>query len=224
MARRQKKASFGSNLFWALMIALFIISFAVVFVLYCRPLYYLDIRLLHLEESSGVAADAIRRDYDSIVHYLSVWNRAPLTMSTFAMSEQGRIHFADCKVIFDAVQVLCLATGILTLVSYFLHRHGGNSRYLRMAGILTILLPTVLGVLCVWRWDLVFETFHKVFFRNDYWLFDPALDPVILVLPDAFFFQCAVIIFAIVLAGGLICLIRAHRRKNKVAAWRAKRR
>ena len=49
MARRKKKTSFAVNLFWALMIALFIISFAVVFVLHFRPMYYMDIRLLKLE-------------------------------------------------------------------------------------------------------------------------------------------------------------------------------
>ena len=221
MARRPKKSSFGSNLFWALMIALFIISFAVVFVLYCRPLYYLDIRLLKLDAASGVPASAIRKDYDSIVHYLCFWNRKPLALGSFAMSEQGRIHFADCKRIFDAVQILCIVTGIFTVISFVLHKHGGNARYLRLAGILTIAIPAVLGILAVWRWDLVFTTFHKLLFRNDYWLFDSARDPIILVLPDAFFFQCAIVIFAIILLGGIICLSRAFRRKRRVAAWRA---
>jgi len=224
MARRKKKTPFAVNLFWALMITLFIISFAVVFVLHFRPMYYMDIRLLKLEAASGVPEAAIRKDYDSVIHYLSFWNRQPLTLSTFAMSQQGRIHFADCKKIFDLVQILCIATGILTLTSYFLHRHGGNSRYLRMAGILTIVVPSVLGVLAVWKWDTVFETFHKVLFRNNYWLFDVSQDPIILVLPDAFFFQCAIVIFAIVLLGGLICIVRAHSRKRRVAAWRSRRR
>ena len=224
MARRKKKTSFAVNLFWALMIALFIISFAVVFVLHFRPMYYMDIRLLKLESASGVPADAIRRDYDSIIHYLSFWNRQPLTLSTFAMSEHGRIHFADCKRIFDVVQILCIVTGILTLISYIQHRHGGNSRYLRMAGILTIAIPSVLGALALWKWDVVFETFHRVLFRNNYWLFDVSQDPIIQVLPDAFFFQCAIVIFAIILLGGPICIVRAHRRKSRVAAWRAGRR
>ncbi len=224
MARRYKKTSFAGNLFWALMIALFIISFAVVFVLYFRPMYYLDIRLLKLDAVSGVSASAIRSDYDSIISYLCFWNRGPLELTTFAMSEHGRIHFADCKRIFDIVQILCIVTGIITLVSYFIHRHGGNSRYLRMAGILTIGIPSVLGALTFWKWEAVFEIFHKVLFRNDYWLFDAAQDPIILVLPDAFFFQCALVIFAIILLGGLICIVRAYSRRRRVRAWRSARR
>ena len=76
----------------------------------------------------------------------------------------------------------------------------------------------------MWKWDVVFETFHRVLFRNNYWLFDVSQDPIIQVLPDAFFFQCAIVIFAIILLGGMICSVRAHRRRSRVAAWRAGRR
>lgn len=219
MAGKKRRYSTAGNIFWALMIALFIISFAVVFVLQFRPLYYLDIRLLKLPEASGRSAEVIRKNYDAIIRYLTVWNRGGLYMPDFAMSEGGRIHFADCKRIFDVVQIICAVCGIFTLVSFFLHRHGGNSRYLRLAGILTIALPAVIGGLAVWNWDWLFVHFHQLFFRNDYWLFDPTADPIILVLPDAFFLQCAGVIMGIILLGGIICLVRAYRRKNRVAAW-----
>ncbi len=224
MAGKAKKASFGSNLFWALVTALFIISFAVVFVLYFRPLYYFDIGFLHLDTLSGKDAVTVRRTYDQLCNYLMLWNRGALNLTDFAMSEHGRVHFADCKAIFDVVQILCAATGALTLVSYFLHRNGGNSRYLIMAGILTIVLPVAVALLAFFRWDLLFTTFHTILFRNDYWLFDPAADPVIWILPDQFFFQCAVLIAAIILAGGIFCIVRALLRKRRVAAWQSRRR
>ncbi len=199
---------------WALVIALFLISLAVVIVMYFRPLYYLDIGLLDLEAASGKSADLIRQDYDRIINYFCFWNRGPLVFSTFAMSEHGRIHFADCKRIFDAVQILCIASGAMTAVSWFRHRHSFSFRYLKMAGILTVALPAVLGGLAWWRWDQFFVAFHSVLFRNDYWLFDPSTDPVILVLPDAFFFQCAVAVFVLILAGGILCLVLAHHRER----------
>lgn len=49
--------------------------------------------------------------------------------------------------------------------------------------------------------------FHKIMFRNDYWLFDEALDPVIKILPDAFFFHCAVMIILLILFGSLLCIL-----------------
>ena len=42
--------------------------------------------------------------------------------------------------------------------------------------------------------------FHSIFFPGkDNWLFDPATDPVILILPEAFFRSCAILILAAVL-------------------------
>ena len=209
MARRSSSTSLLGDLLRAVGIALFIISLGVVAVLYFRPLYYLDVSFIHLDTASGLEASVVRRNYDVLCDYLFFWNRGQLHLPDFVMSERGRIHFADCKVIFDVIQVLCLATGILTLIGALRRKH--TARCLRIAGILTIVIPIALGLLAIFQWDRLFVTFHTILFRNDYWLFDPRTDPVILVLPDEFFFQCAVGILIIVLAGGIFCLVRAHR-------------
>jgi integral membrane protein (TIGR01906 family) len=59
-------------------------------------------------------------------------------------------------------------------------------------------------------WDRFFVVFHKIFFRNDYWIFDEASDPIIKVLPDEFFFHEAIFMLAIVLAIGAVLLISGH--------------
>lgn len=203
-----------------LMIVLFIISFAVVFVLYMKPLYYIDITVMGLEKASGKDAATIRRNYDTVISYMYLWNRGPLNFPDFAMSQHGRIHFADCKKIFDAVQVICAVSGLWTLTAGIRHRHSSRYKYLRNAGIIAILIPAVLIVLATLDWQKFFITFHSIFFRNNYWLFDPAADPVILILPDEFFLQCVVIIVVIVLTGGIICLRRAAEKKRR---WRESR-
>ena len=35
-----------------------------------------------------------------------------------------------------------------------------------------------------------FTMFHKLFFRNDYWIFDPRIDPIIIALPEELFMIC----------------------------------
>ncbi len=224
--RGGRKSYFLPGLFWTLVLTLFLISFAVVFVLCMKPLYYLDIPLMKLEQASGLPADAIRRNYDSMVSYLLIWNRGPLTLPDFAMSEHGRIHFADCKRIFDVVQAVCAVTGILTIASAIVHRHSLRYRYLRAAGILTLALPAGLGILSFLDWKNVFLTFHRIFFRNDYWIFDPAQDPVILILPDAFFLQCLFVILLVLVIGAMILLTRASKKKrrlkDKMASARAR--
>ena len=213
MARRSSSTSLLGDLLRAVVIALFIISLGVVAVLCFRPLYYLDVSFFHLDTASGLEASVVRRNYDMLCDYLFFWNRGQLHLPDFVMSERGRIHFADCKVIFDVIQVLCLATGILTLIGALRRKH--TARCLRIAGILTIVIPAALGILAFLRWEDLFVTFHTLLFRNNYWLFDPRTDPVILILPDGFFFQCAVVIILIVLTGGIFCLWRAYRKAGR---------
>ena len=195
----------------ALLMAVFLISAAVVFVLYFRPLYYLDIRLMNLSEASGRDETSIRQAYDAIIRYMYVWNRGELNLG-WAMSERGRIHFADCKRIFDAVQILCAAAGMLTVYNLFVSRRRHDRVWLRAAGAVSIVLPCALGIAVCLSWERLFTVFHQLLFRNDYWLFDPNTDPIILVLPEGFFLECAIVIGVIILAGGLLC-IRASRRR-----------
>ena len=58
----------------------------------------------------------------------------------------------------------------------------------------------IAGVLAALDFDRAFTVFHSIFFPGkDNWLFDPATDPVILILPEAFFRSCAILILAAVL-------------------------
>lgn len=213
----ERRSYFWQGLFWTIVLVLFLISFSVVFVLYARPLYYIDIPMLGLERASGRSSDVIKRNYDAIVDYMYVWNRTPyLQLPDFAMSEHGVIHFRDCKRIFDVVQCICVFTGILTVIGAIAHRHSLHYRYLRAAGFLTVAVPAVLGILSYLNWNKVFITFHKIFFRNNYWIFDPASDPVITILPDAFFLQCVIVVAAVLAIGAIILFVTASRRKRRL--------
>ena len=81
-----------------------------------------------------------------------------------------------------------------------------NIDFLKSASIITVLLPVTVGILCAVNWDAAFTMFHEIMFRNDYWIFDEATDPVIMILPDAFFFHCAVMIILLILIGSLLCM------------------
>lgn len=55
---------------------------------------------------------------------------------------------------------------------------------------------------------------HKVFFDNDYWLFDPKYDPVITILPDRFFLHCGILIVLISVTQSAL-LEWGYRRMNR---------
>ena len=83
--------------------------------------------------------------------------------------------------------------------------------YLKWTSLLSAVLPTVIGIAVALNWDWAFLTFHELAFNNDYWLFDPATDPVINILPDAYFLHCAVMILALVILGSVICGLTYRR-------------
>ena len=69
--------------------------------------------------------------------------------------------------------------------------------------------------------DTTFLIFHRLFFDNDYWLFDPITDPVINILPSAFFLHCAILIIAVILLGSLVMyLVYLHLKKHSGIKYR----
>ena len=77
-----------------------------------------------------------------------------------------------------------------------------------------VLVPLTLVAL---NWDFCFVLFHKILFRNDYWIFDPACDPVITILPDAYFLHAAALILLCVLAASLFSLLLFRLLRRKIS-------
>ncbi len=194
------------NIMTSLCLALFIISASVTITLNFRPLYYHDISALKIEETSGFSKNIIKKNYDELIDYNQFFHSGKLKL-TMPMSREGRIHFEDVKRIFDTIEIACVITLILSCYLVTTQIRKRDLRFLKISSIITILLPTIAGIMTAVNWEAVFIMFHKIMFRNDYWLFDEALDPVITILPDTFFLQCAVMIILLILLGSLLCTL-----------------
>lgn len=194
------------HLILAVLYMLCIISISVTFVLNFRPLYYFDIGHLHISENSGYPEDEIRENYDALIDYNSAFYKGDLSFPTLPMSENGHTHFVEVKRIFVFVQYLAFISLILCIVFTFFQAQKREFRFLKYAGILTLVVPAVLGCLIAVNWDACFTAFHHLFFNNDYWIFDAAFDPVILILPDRFFMHAAILILGCVILGSILCL------------------
>lgn len=202
----------------AFVLFLFVLSFSVTFTLNFRPLYYMDIELLDIEWESGIPKDEIRENYDVLIDYNSMFTDEELQFPTLAMSETGKIHFEEVKVIFVLFQKTALITAILGLLLILAQKKRGGVRYLKYTGVITIVIPVLLGLLIAVNWDRAFVLFHKIAFDNDYWIFDPVSDPVITILPDAFFLHCALMIIGLVVAGSALCFALYARFMRKDSA------
>ncbi|EGT3617546.1 TIGR01906 family membrane protein, partial [Clostridium perfringens] len=60
----------------------------------------------------------------------------------------------------------------------------------------------------------LFTLFHKVFFNNDYWIFDPKKDPIITVLPESYFLFLASFVIFLVIVFAILSKIFYTSRKN----------
>lgn len=110
-------------------------------------------------------------------------------------NEQDRLHMADVKNLF--LGGLKLRNVFLVLGIVFLMLAGvragkkGMSReffesYSIALGVFLGLL-LFLGVAFAIDFTACFTIFHKIFFTNDLWLFDPSVDYMIRMLPEGFF-------------------------------------
>ena len=77
------------------------------------------------------------------------------------------------------------------------------------------MLILLVGALAATDFDRAFTVFHGIFFPGkDNWLFDPATDPVIVLLPEEFFRNCAIAIGVSLLGLCLLLLFTGRRQKK----------
>lgn len=200
----------------AVTLSLFIISFAIVFTVFFKYLYYFDIHYLDITSYTYMSEDIIKMNYDILIQYQSLFFRGTLNMPNFIMSETGRIHFEEVKRIFEMIQILCIGTGIISSVLIYQSTKEKEYRYLKMTSILTVTIPTVIGFLASLDFDQAFVIFHKIFFRNDYWIFDSYTDPVIRILPQDFFMHCFILIIVIIMLLSSLCYLIYKRKEREI--------
>ncbi len=195
-----------TDLLIGVLFTLLFISIAVVVTINFRPLYYMDISLLHIEETSGLSRDLIKENYNALIDYSSPLFQGELHFPSLPASEHGLIHFEEVKNIFNAFYLMGAVTLVAGIIIVIRKTKNNDHSYLLVSSVTAIALPTLLALLLSIDFDRAFVVFHKLFFNNDYWLFDPATDPVILILPDTFFLHCALMIIVLVILMSLLFL------------------
>ena len=186
------------NTLYGLISSLFIISAAVILGLNFRPLYYMNIPRIQIlnENYSG---NLIKNNYDILIDYLNPFYNGKLVLDRLPMSTFGEFHFYEVKVIFNLVYLLLGVTLILGILIFFVQWRKRDFKYLKIASILTFVIPVLLGIPFIVNFNKAFVAFHEIAFSNDYWLFDPRIDPVINILPEWFFMYAAFLILLIMI-------------------------
>ena len=177
---------------------LFLLSLTILLTIYLSWLVYpLEISWLNLTSRVHVQPQTIQHNFNVLMNYLTNPLSQVLAMPDFPSSASGIHHFVVVKGLFHLTQ----GVATVTLPIFYLFwkqviQKGFLSLYRR--GLLIMLsLPLVLGLVGVFiGFEQFFTLFHQILFvGDDTWLFDPAKDPVILILPEDFFLHCFILFF-----------------------------
>ena len=127
-------------------------------------------------------------------------------------NEQDRFHMAEVRDLFTGGLNIRLGACILAgLCLIFLIAAKADIKKIIPAGYQIALGATgaaviLIGAACLINFNAVFVQFHHIFFDNDLWLFDPAEDYMIRMLPEGLFYDMVMRIGAI-FVGGLVVLL-----------------
>ena len=207
----------------SVVLALLVLSFSISVPILCRPFYYVQIDALHLPERTGWSAEVIREAYDQVLDFCVFG--APFGTGELAWSESGRSHFADVRGLFLLDFAVLGVTAAAALALLLLHRARGVNFHrfagrgpAFWAGAGTAGVVLVVAGLAALDFDRAFTVFHAIFFPGkDNWIFNPATDQIILVMPEVFFRNCALLIGGVLLAccaGLLLWDVLARRRRK----------
>ena len=187
------KFTFGGSI-------LFLLSLAILLTIYLAWLVYpLEISWLNLTSRVPFQTQTIQPNFNVLMDYLTNPLSRVLNIPDFPSSASGLHHFSVVKGFFHLTQ----GVAIVTLPFFYLFwkqviQKGFLPLYRR--GLLIMLsLPLVLGLVGVFiGFEQFFTLFHQILFvGDDSWLFDPAKDPVILILPEDFFLHAFLLFFCL---------------------------
>ena len=217
-----KLLAFLTGLFTALLV----LTASIAVPLLCRPFYYAHIQALNLDGYTGLSVDQIKEAFDQVMDFC-LGLRPDFAAGVLPFSESGAAHFADVRVLF----LLDLRAAVISLaalvVLFILSRRkkltpapllGHGPGFWAAIGLGGVFL--IVGGLAATNFERAFVVFHSLFFPGKTnWLFDWRTDPIILLLPEDFFRNCAILILALLVFWCVVLiaadLLAQHRRKQQ---------
>lgn len=204
-------------------LSVFALTLSIAVPIYCRFIYFMQIKPLNLIEVTGYSEEVIKTAYNEMINYLTTPN-ATFSTGVLKFSESGASHFQDVKKLFslNAIAliisfIICVTLIVLNAKKVIEFTNFFNKTPYFISAILNVALPLIIGLFAVIDFEAVFDLFHAVAFpgKTD-WLFNPNTDEIIKILPIEFFATCAVIIgVTLILISIIYLIINAKILKSK---------
>lgn len=190
----------------SLVLSLFIITSVISFTVKFKQIYYFDINYLNIPILSDMNEEEIKLNYDYLIDYNTSNEKMNFKLPTLESSTQGKIHFEEVRNIFQNLAIINKITLILVVIGAYICFKCKNLDVLKYSAWTLITLPILIAIPIIINFEKIFEMFHKLFFNNDYWIFDPTIDPVINMLPAEFFLHEGILVLGIIFSISILML------------------
>lgn len=198
--------------------ALFTLCISVLIALNIKSIYSYVIGKYDLLSKVDITKEMLLEDYKSLIKYLQNPFIKKLKFNNFIMSKSGEFHFYEVKNIFLGIYFIVIISMIIFLIHTLIKKHKyEKNEMLKIFNRAANILITSFGILLVvivTNFSKAFVVFHKIFFNNDYWIFDKKTDPIIKVLPEELFKLYAIIIIALTLIFVVIFKLLFYKNKT----------
>ena len=204
----------------SILTAVFILTVSIALPILLRPFYYVHMDLLNLEGRTGLSRAQITQAYDEMMDFC-IGRTDTFSAGILPWSQAGADHFADVRTLFLLDLRAAILSGLLLLGWTLVRRRCSIRPYRFMkrgfafwGGVGLGGTFLVVGGLAATNFSRAFVLFHTLFFPGkDNWLFDPYTDPIIRILPQDFFRNCAVfILLLMVLLCALVILLDMRKK------------
>lgn len=172
-----------------------LLTLAITLTINARWLYQFDIMHLNLLDYTTLSDKELLHNFDQLMQYLNTPWIHNLKLDDLPVSASGALHFYEVKRLFLLNYGLLIVTVVPSV--FYVRRLIKQKRLwtLIQPFKLAMVVPIVIAFLMAVNFDQFFITFHGLFFNNDAWIFNPATDPIINVLPETFFLHCFILFF-----------------------------
>jgi len=204
-------------LFKEVFYAISIISIAVLGVLNTTVVYRYAIDKYSLNSYTGLSTELLIDNYKRMIYYVQNPFIKKLVFNNLPMSTFGEIHFFEVKRIFIVLYIISIVF-ICTMIFKIINNRNNDlvkgliKSFNNSVNIIALILASI-SIMATIDFSKTFYFFHKIFFRNDYWIFDPVTDPIINALPEEFFMIELILIIGLLILFTLI--IKGLNLKNK---------
>lgn len=158
-------------------------------------------------------------NYKRVINYVQNPFNKELVLNSLPMSDFGKIHFFEVKQIFICLYVISIIFIIKMVLSIITNKNSdfgkGIIKSFNSSVNLIVLIFIFISIMIAVDFSKTFYFFHKIFFRNDYWIFDPVTDPIINALPEELFMIELILILVLLIIFTLIIKVLHFRSVSK---------